>query len=177
VSGDEGATPDPAGFDAEPASAARLSLAVGLGAAAVAFAAVAAYSWLAAAAAGLGAGALGVGGVRDRRPLVRVGAGVLAASTVLAGVEGAPPLAVGVGAWAALVAWDATTYGLDVAGQAGGGAARDVQARRAGASALVGVAGLAVGAGGFLAGTSGAAALAGAAGVAAVALVLALALD
>lgn len=155
---------------------ARTASGVGALAAVVAVLAVVAYSWLGTAAAVVGAVALAVGAWQDRRGVVRAGVTVLAAGVVLAGVEGAPPLAVGLGTWGALVAWDATSYATTVSDHVGDAAAHAVQLGHVRRSVLVGAAGLAVGALAFTVGTTGTAAFAGIATVAAVALALALAL-
>lgn len=154
-----------------------VTLAIAVGAAVVTFAAVAAYSWLATATAVFGAIALAAGGRRGYAPLRRAGAFALASAPLAAGVAGAPPLAVAVGAWSAIVAWDATAYGRGLHVQVGAAAVRPVQLRRVRTVALVGVLGVVVGGGAFLAGARGQVALGGVAVLAATALVLALAFD
>jgi hypothetical protein len=149
---------------------------VGAAAAVVAFAAVASFSWLATAAAGVGTLALVGGARRGSSAWVRAGSVALAAASVLAGLDGAPVLAVGVGAWAAFVAWDATAYALDAAAQVGAGTSTRVALGRVLDATAVGGLGVVVAAGGFIFGTTGGSALAGVAAFAALALVLALAL-
>lgn len=146
-------------------------------AAVVAFAAVAPASWLATAAAGAGTVVVLVGARRGRRALVRAGAVALAAGSLLAGLDGAAPVATALGAWGALVAWDAAAYALAVDAQVGAAADRGVTVAHVRDATLVGAAGLAVAAVAFLAGSGATPAAAGVAAVAAVALVLALVLD
>ncbi|WP_323674475.1 hypothetical protein [Halorubellus sp. PRR65] len=143
----------------------------------VAFAAVAPASWLATTAAGSGTLVLVAGARRGSRPLVSAGSVALAAGSPLAGLGGATPVATALGAWAALVAWDAATYALAVDAQVGAVVDRGVALAHVRDATLVGAAGLAVAATAFLAGAGGAPVVAGVAAVAAVALVLALVLD
>jgi hypothetical protein len=146
-------------------------------AAVVAFAATAPASWLATAAGGVGALALLAGARRGRGPLVRAGSVALASGSVLAGLGGAAPVATALGAWAALVAWDAASYALAVDAQVGTAAERAVALAHVRDATLVGALGLAVAATVFLAGAGATTLVAGVAIVAAVALVLALVLD
>jgi hypothetical protein len=169
---------DPRGFSVSAGST-RTGAVVGVTAALVAFAAVGPYSWLTAATAGVGALALLAARFRGSEVFRRGGATSLALAPLLAGVAGAPPLAVGVGAWSALVAWDATAYGAGVLGQVGAASGTDpgVERRRARSSALVGAGALVLGGGAFLVGVRAPLAVGAFAVVAGVALVVALAID
>jgi hypothetical protein len=109
--------------------------------------------------------------------VVRAGSVGLAAAAVVAGLEGAAPLAAGLGALATLVAWDAATYALAVAAQVGAAADDRVVLAHVRDGTLAGAAGLGVATAAFLAGTGASALVAGVAAAAAIALVLALALD
>ena len=153
------------------------AFALGVLAAMVSFAAVAAYSWVGLAVGAVGTVALAAGGYLGSTAAVRAGSAGLAAASVLGGLGGAPPLAVGLGAWSALVAWDATTYALVLADHVGDATDRGTALAHVRDATLVGAGTVVVAAGAFLVGTTGARALAGVAAVAAVALALALALD
>lgn len=150
---------------------------VGVAAAVVTITAVASYSWLAAATACVGTLCLVLARYRATARLVQAGASGLAAATILAGVEGAPPLAVGVGAWSALVAWDATTYGASVVATVGSASTTGVQLRHVRTGVLVGGVGLALGAISFLAGARAPVAVGALAVVAGLGFVLALGVE
>ncbi|WP_227132648.1 DUF7519 family protein, partial [Halorubellus salinus] len=94
-----------------------------------------------------------------------------------AGLGGAAPVATALGAWGALVAWDAASYALAVDQAVGTAADRGVALAHVRDATLVGAVGLAVAAAAFLAGAGGTPVVAVVAVVAAVALVLALVLD
>ena len=183
VAPDVDVTPDGAGGGvAPPDESAGLAptnpgFVAGALASVVAFAAVAPGSWVAATAAASGALALAGGSLRGNRGVVRAGTVGLASAVVVAGLEGAAPLATGLSALATVVAWDAATYALAVAAQVGGVADDAVVLAHVRDGTLVGAAGLGVVAVAFLAGTGASALVAAVAAIAAIALVLALALD
>jgi len=127
--------------------------------------------------AAAGALAVAAGSLRGNRGVVRAGSVGLAAAVVVAGLDGAAPLATGLGALATLVAWDAATHALAVATQVGAAADDAVVLAHVRDGTLVGAAGLGVAAVAFLAGTGASALVAAVAAIAAIALVLALALD
>lgn len=104
----------------------------------------------------LGLLALAVGVTRSARTWVSVGAGGLFLGVAVAGVEGAPPEPLLVGAVGAVVAYDAGTNAVEVGRQLGRAASTGrAEAVHAAASLLVGALAVAVGYGVYRAATGG----------------------
>lgn len=121
-------------------SPSRLAGALAVVAAAVALVVPGMYSWLTLGVGAAGLLALGVGLATARQGAVTAGGAGLLTGVLLAGVDGAPALALLVGAVAAILAWDSATTAIGVGEQLGGAAStRRVELVRVTATGLVGV--------------------------------------
>lgn len=124
------------GIDRSPT---RTGSAVAVLTALVALAAGGAFSWIALGLGGVGVVLLGTGIALARHDGVSLGAAALFVGVLAAGVEGAPVVALLVGAVATVVAWDSAGTAIDLGAQLG----RESPTRRlelvhAGGTAVVG---------------------------------------
>lgn len=135
-------------------AAGRISRLLALGTAVIALVASAFYSW-----SGLGVGVLGflliiLGVVRNRNRILTVGAFALFLGSVLAGVDGAPPIPVLVSVICTVLVWDLGGYAIDIHHQLGDRAQTErIEVVHAAGSLLVGSVTIAVGYALYMTGT------------------------
>lgn len=123
----------------------RLAGTLSLVAALVAVAVAGPYSWGTLALGLVGLVALAVAVLAGRQTAATLGGCAVFAGAVVAGLDGAPPLVVLVGAVAAILAWDAASTAIGIGDQLGRAAATGrLELVHVTATALVGGAGLAV---------------------------------